>query len=137
MSTSPPLTLAHVAVSCHRALLARGLAGTPSRQTHLHRGSVKTIQWPLEKAYQAHTLLQISVSVQLEESDVVVQGLTVVVVVDVGGGHPQGLRPRAAILLGQVVISNPHVDGVSSTHNAGGEWVKKKLIFCRDTWTLQ
>jgi hypothetical protein len=32
--------------------------------------------------------LQLRLPVQLEESDVVVQGLAVVIVVDVGGGHP-------------------------------------------------
>ena len=55
---------------------------------------------------------------ELEEGDVVVESLTVVVVVDVGGGHPQGLGPRGAVPLGQVVVSNPDVDGVPSSDDA-------------------
>ena len=43
---------------------------------------------------QTDALLQVSLAVQFEESDVIVQGLAVVVVVDVGGGHPQSLSSR-------------------------------------------
>ena len=55
---------------------------------------------------------------QLEQGNVVVEGLAVVVVVDVGGGHPQGLGSRTSKLLGQVVVTHAHVDGVSCPHNA-------------------
>ena len=55
---------------------------------------------------------------QLEESDVVVQGLAVVVVVDVGRGHPESLSPRRAVPLSQVVVSNPHVDRITGSDNA-------------------
>ena len=55
---------------------------------------------------------------QLEQSNVVVEGLAVVVVVDVGGGYSEGLSSRTSELLGQVVVSHPHVDGIASPHNA-------------------
>ena len=55
---------------------------------------------------------------ELEQSDVVVQGLAVVVVVDVGGGHPQCLGPGRAVPLSEVVVSHPHVDRVTSPDDA-------------------
>ena len=55
---------------------------------------------------------------KFEEGDVVVQGLRIVIVMDVGGGHPQGLGSGAAELLGEVVVSNADVDGVSRANNA-------------------
>ena len=81
---------------------------------------------------------------ELQQRDVVIQRLAVVVVVDVGRGHPQGLRqsevsieiswtnqwpvlrseasiylgPRAAVLLGEVVVAHPHVDRVAGADNA-------------------
>ena len=58
---------------------------------------------------------------QLQQGDVVVQGLTVVVVVDVGGGHPQSLSPGAAVLLSEVVVSHTNIDGVTSSNNAENE----------------
>ena len=57
---------------------------------------------------------------QLEQGDVVVQGLAVVVVVDVGGGHSQGLGAGAAVLLGEVVVAHADVDGVAGADDA--EW---------------
>ena len=56
---------------------------------------------------------------ELEQGDVVVQRLAVVVVVDVGGGHPEGLGPGGPVLLGQVVVTNSHVNGVTRTNDAG------------------
>ena len=55
---------------------------------------------------------------QLEQGDVVVERLGVVVVVDVGGGHPQGLGAGRAELLGQVVVAHAHVDGVAGADDA-------------------
>ena len=55
---------------------------------------------------------------QLEQGDVVVQRLAVVIVVDVGGGHPEGLGPRGAVLLSQVVVTNTDIDGVTRPDNA-------------------
>ena len=55
---------------------------------------------------------------ELEQGDVVVQRLAVVVVVDVGGGHPEGLGPGGPVLLGQVVVTHADVDGVSGPHDA-------------------
>ena len=55
---------------------------------------------------------------QFEQGDVVVKGLAVVVVVDVGGRHPEGLGSRTAKLLGQVMVANSNVNCISSSHNA-------------------
>jgi hypothetical protein len=56
--------------------------------------------------------------VELQDGDVVVEGLRIVVVVDVGRRHPQGLRSGAPELLGEVVITDTDVDGVTGTNNA-------------------
>ena len=68
---------------------------------------------------------------QLQQGDVVVQRLAVVVVVDVGGGHPQGLGAGGAVLLGQVVVTDTDVDGVAGPDNAEGQGIvlglKKKI----------
>ena len=56
---------------------------------------------------------------ELQDGDVVVQRLRVVVVVDVRRGHPQGLGSGAAELLGEVVVTDSHVDGVTGADNAG------------------
>ena len=55
---------------------------------------------------------------QLEQGYVIVQSLAVVVVVDVRGGHTEGLSSRTSELLGQIVVSHPHVDGIAGPHNA-------------------
>ena len=68
--------------------------------------------------HQAHSLLEVSLAVELEEGDVVVQGLAVVVVVDVGGGHSQCLGSGTAILLSEVMVANSDIDGVSGSDNA-------------------
>ena len=67
---------------------------------------------------QTNSLLQVGLAVQFEQSDVVVESLAVVVVVDVGGRHPQSLSTRRAVPLGQVVVSHSHVDGVTSSDDA-------------------
>merc|ERR1712203_523163 len=56
---------------------------------------------------------------QLEQSYVVVQSLAVVVVVDVCGGNSKGLSSRTSELLGQIVVSHPHVNCIASPHNVG------------------
>ena len=56
---------------------------------------------------------------ELQQRDVVIQRLAVVVVVDVGRGHSKGLSAGAAELLGQVVVTNSHVNGVTRTNDAG------------------
>ena len=76
------LTFSHVAVTGNRALLAGGLAGAASGETH-----------------QTDSVSQVGLPVQLQQSDVVVQRLAVVVVVYVSGGHAQSLRARRAELL--------------------------------------
>ena len=36
---------------------------------------------------------------------------------DVGSGYPKGLGSGAAILLGQVVVTNAYINGISGTYN--------------------
>jgi len=55
---------------------------------------------------------------KLQKGDVVVQSLRIVVVMDVSGGHAQRLGARRAELLGEVVVTNANVNGVSSSDNA-------------------
>ena len=55
---------------------------------------------------------------KLEKCNVVIQGLAVVVVVDVGGCHPEGLGPRAPELLCEVVVAYTDIDGIARTYNA-------------------
>ena len=55
---------------------------------------------------------------KFEQGDVIVQRLAVVVVVDVGGGHPQSLGPRAPVLLSQIMVTNTNIDGVTSPDDA-------------------
>ena len=86
-------------------------ASGPASQPHLRCA-------PGRQTREADSLLQVGLAVQLEESDVVVQRLAVVVVVDVGGGHPEGLSPRRAVPLSEVVVAHPHVDGITSSDNA-------------------
>jgi len=91
----------HVPVPGHRAPLTGRVADPPSGQAH-----------------QAHAVLELGLPVQLEQRDVVVQRLRIVIVMDVRGGHPEGLRTRAPVFPGQVVITHPYVDGVSGSHDA-------------------
>ena len=86
-------------------------ASGPASQPHLRCA-------PGRQTREADSLLQVGLAVQLEESDVVVQSLAVVVVVDVGGGHPQCLGPGRAVPLGQVVVPHPDVDGVTRPDDA-------------------
>ena len=80
------------------------------------------------KADEADALLEVGLAVELQDGDVVVQRLRVVVVVDVGRGHPQGLGSGAAELLGEVVIADPDVDGVTGANDADGK-VSFKTFF--------
>jgi len=90
----------HVTVAGNCAFLAGCLTSPPCREAH-----------------QTHALLQVSLPVQLQQGDVVVQGLAVVVVVDVGGRHPQSLCTWGSKLLCEVVVPHPDIDSVTSTYN--------------------
>lgn len=65
------------------------------------------------------TFLKLSLAVQLQQRDIIVQRLAVVVVMDVGGGHTQGLRARGAVLARQVVVTHAHVYRVARANDAG------------------
>ena len=80
--------------------------------------SIHLVCSPRRQTDEAHSLLEVGLAVELEQGDVVVQRLTVVVVVDVGGGHPQGLSPRGPVLLSQIVVTNADIDGVTSPDDA-------------------
>lgn len=67
---------------------------------------------------EADSFLEFGVSVELQEGDVVVEGLRVVVVVDVRRGDPKGLGAGGAKLLGEVVVAHTDIDGVTSANNA-------------------
>ena len=66
---------------------------------------------------------------EFEQRDVVVQRLAVVIVVNVGGGHPEGLGTRGAVLLSQIVVTNTDIDGVTSPDNAEKEKFNFKYNF--------
>ena len=96
-----PLTFSHIPVAGNCAFFACGLTGSSGRQ-----------------ADQADSLLQVSLPVQLQQGDVVVQGLTVVVVVDVCCRHPEGLCTWRAKLLCEIMISYADIYGIPSSDNA-------------------
>ena len=65
------------------------------------------------------SVLRTCFAVQLEQRYIVVEGLRVVVVVDVGGGHADGLGAWRAKLLCEVVVADPDVYRVTSSDDAG------------------
>ena len=50
---------------------------------------------------------------QLQQSNIIVQGLAVVVVVYVGGGHAESLRAGRPVLAREVVVAHTHVYSVA------------------------
>lgn len=50
---------------------------------------------------------------QLQQSNVVIQCLAVVIVMDVCGGDTQCLRSRAAVFAGQIVVADTDVNRIS------------------------
>lgn len=89
-------TFAHVAVAGHGAPAARLRDGSSGGQ-----------------ADDADARLQFRLPLELEEGNVVVQRLAVVIVVDVGGGHSEGLGSGASVAAREVVVSDSDVDGVA------------------------
>ena len=81
------------------------------KATHLVRS-------PRRQADKTDSLLEVGLSVKFEQGDVIVQRLAVVVVVDVGGGHSEGLGPRAPVLLSQIMVTYTNIDGVTSPDDA-------------------
>ena len=99
--TGSLLTFSHVSVSCDGAPLSRLLTRASGRQTN-----------------QTDALLEVGLAVQLQQGDVVVEGLRVVVVVDVGRGHAQRLSAGGTELLGQIVVAHADVNRVSGANDA-------------------
>lgn len=50
---------------------------------------------------------------ELQQCDIVVQGLAVVVMVDVGGGNAKSLRAGASVFPSQIVVTHSYVDSVA------------------------
>jgi hypothetical protein len=98
------LTFSHVPIARDRAPLARGLTHATCWKTH-----------------QAHTILKLSLAMQFEQRNIVVQRLTVMVMMDICGGHSQCLRTRAAIFSGQVMITDTYIYCISWPYNARTE----------------
>ena len=92
------LTFSHVTISGDCASLSGLLACSTSRQTD-----------------KADSFFQVGLTVQLEDGDVVVKGLGVVVVVDVGRRNAEGLSARASELLRKVVVAHSNINGISSS----------------------
>ena len=95
------LTFSHVSVASDGAAFAGWLAGSSGR-----------------KADKANALLQVGLTVQLQNRNVIVQRLRVVIVMDVGRGHPQSLSAWTSELLRQIVVANADVDSIAGSNNA-------------------
>lgn len=59
---------------------------------------------------------------QLQQSNIIVQGLAVVVVVYVGGGHAESLRTGRTVLAREVVVAHADVYRVAWADDAGRKW---------------
>jgi len=70
------------------------------------------------ETHQAHSIPELRLAMELQQGNIVVQGLAVVVVMDVGGGHAQGLSPGTAVFPGQIVVAHTHIDGIPGSNNA-------------------
>lgn len=66
---------------------------------------------------------------EFQQRDVIVQGLAIVVVVYVGGGHSQGLGSRGPVFAGQIMVSYSDVDGIPGAYDAEKENIIKHHIF--------
>lgn len=55
---------------------------------------------------------------QFQKRNIVVQRLTVVVVMNVSGGHTKGLSTWASVFSCQIVITNSNVNSIARTNNA-------------------
>lgn len=98
------LTLSHVAITSNRAPFASGMTDTSRRQ-----------------ANQTNSVFQLRLAVKLQQSDIVVERLAIVIVVDVRRRDAQGLSARTSVLTSEIVIAHSHVDRVSGPHDAGNE----------------
>lgn len=95
-------SLSHVAVASDRA--------TPSGLRNGSSGG---------QADDANARFQFGLPLELEQSDVIVQCLAVVVVVDVRGGNAKSLCSGTSVSAGQIVVTNPNVDSVTRANDVG------------------
>lgn len=73
---------------------------------------------PSWQADEADSLFELGLTVQLEQRDVVVEGVTIVVMMDVRRRDAQSLGARTAVLLRQVVVAHAHIDCIPRTDYA-------------------
>lgn len=73
------------------------------------------------QADETDSFPQLGLTMQLQQSNVVVQGLAVVVVVDVRGGDTQRLCTWTSVLTRKIVVADSYVDCVSRSDDADGE----------------
>lgn len=90
------ITFAHIAISGNRTPFTSCVTDSSSR-----------------KADQTNAVLQLSLTLKFQKSYVVVQGLAVVIVMNVSRGNSQGLSSRTSILASKVVVAYPHVNCVT------------------------
>lgn len=58
---------------------------------------------------------------KLQQSDIVIERLAVMIVVNVRRRDAQGLSAGASVFTSEIVIAHPHVDRVAGPHDAGNE----------------
>lgn len=102
-------------------------SGIAVRITRTTGPTVKT-RWKYLHA-SLPTFLELSFPMEFQQRDVIVQGLAIVVVVYVGGGHSQGLGSRGPVFAGQIMVSYSDVDGIPGAYDAEKENIIKHHIF--------
>lgn len=92
----PYRTFTHVTISCDCAPL-------PSSMTY-------SSSW---KAHQTHPIPQFSLTMEFQQGDVIIQGLAVVIVMDVCCSNSESLSSRASVFSGEVIISHANINSIS------------------------
>lgn len=58
---------------------------------------------------------------KFQKSDIVIERLAVMIVMDIRRRNAQGLSTWASVFTSEIVITHPHVDCVAGPHDAGNE----------------
>lgn len=98
--TGSVLTFSHVSITGDGTFFSSLLTGASSR-----------------KANETNAFFEVSFAMKFQDGNVIVQSLRIVIVMDVSSCNSQSLRPGAAILLSQVMITYADVNGISGTYN--------------------
>lgn len=102
----------HVTVTSDGASFAGRMADTSCRQTH-----------------QTNSFAQLSLSVQFEQCNIIVQRLAIVIMMNVSGCDAHCLRTRAAIFPCQIIVTDSNINGITRSYNT-----KKSNIKHRFSW---